>query len=90
VYPAFTFDVDPSLYDDVLDGQKDVYLKLTFGDDVSEKKGVIYVNEYSYEFDTSGSTTEKKISAYIKEGLNKVTLQGENTFDASNLKVYVA
>lgn len=89
-YPSFSFDIDSDLYNEIVSGEKDVYLKMTFADAISEKSGTIYVQEYSFNFDTESDSYEKKISSYIDDGANTITLQPTANFEIDNFKVYVA
>lgn len=88
-YPRFSFDIDSDLYDEIASGEKDVYLKMSFADASSEKSGTIYIQEYSFSFDTESDSYEKKISSYIDDGANTLTLQPTADFEIDNLKVYV-
>ena len=88
-YPSFTFDVDSDLYQEIQSGDKDVYVKMTFSDDTSEKKGTILMQEYSFSFDTESDSYEKKISSYIDDGSNRITLEPSTDFEVDSLKVYV-
>ena len=89
-YPSFHFDIDSDLYEQINSGEKDVYLKMTFSDSVSEKSGTILVQEYSFDFDTEDDSYEKKISSYIDDGSNSISLEASEDFEIDNLKVYVA
>jgi len=88
-YPSFTFDLDSDLYNEIIAGEKDVYLKMSFADAISEKSGSILVQEYSFNFDTESDSYEKKISTYIDDGANTITLEPTADFEIDNLKVYV-
>lgn len=88
-FPKFSFDIDPDLYEEILSGEKEVYLKLSFGDETLEKKSTVTVQEFSFGFDTESGSYEKKITAYLDEGVNTISVQPENNFEIDNLKVYV-
>ncbi|MDP3729072.1 MAG: hypothetical protein Q8R18_06515 [bacterium] len=88
-YPRFTFDIDSDLYNEILAGDKDVYLKMSFDDAISEKSGTILIQEYSFNFDTESNSYEKKISSYIDDGANTITLEPTADYEIDNLKVYV-
>ncbi len=88
-YPTVSFDVDSDLYSQIISGEKEVYLKLSFGDDSSNKQGEVLVQEYSFSFDTYEGTYEKEISEYIENGVNTLTIEPENNMNIENLKVYV-
>ena len=88
-YPSFTFDIDSDLYDQINSGTKDLYLKMTFDDASSEKQGTVLIQEYSFSFNTEDDSYEKKISNYIDDGSNTITLQPTTDFTIDNLKVYV-
>ncbi len=89
-YPSFTFDIDSDIYEAISTGGKDVYLKMTFSDSTSDKSGTIFIQEYSFNFDTEDETYEKKITSYIDDGANSITLQASEDFEIDNLKIYVA
>lgn len=88
-FPKFSFDVDPDLYQEILAGDKEVYLKLSFGDETSEKKSALTVQDYSFGFDTDEDSYQKRITAYVDEGVNTISVQPENDFVLDNVKVYV-
>ncbi len=88
-YPSFGFDVDSDLYDEISSGQKDVYLKMSFSDAESEKSGAVLVQEYSFNFNTESDSYEKKITSYVDDGANTITLQPTADFEIDNLKIYV-
>ncbi len=88
-YPSFTFNIDSDLYQEIYIGDKDVYLKMTFSDSDTLKEGTIYVQEYSFGLSTENGDYEKKISSYIDDGANTITLQATTDFEIDNLKVYV-
>ncbi len=88
-YPSFSFDLDNDLYQEISSGSKDIYLKLTFGDDTSDKESTIYVQEYSFDINTDASGYERKITAYVDDGANTITIEPLETFEITNLKVYV-
>ena len=88
-YPSFTFDIDSDLYNEISSGSKDVYLKMTFDDANDQKQGTILIQEYSFSFNTEDNTYEKKITDYIDDGANTITLEPSTDFTVDNLKVYV-
>lgn len=88
-YPSFSFDVDSDLYSEISSGEKDVYLQMSFSDAESEKSGSILIQEYSFSFSTESDSYEKKITSYIDDGANTITLQPTADFEIDNLKVYV-
>ena len=89
-YPSFSFDLDNDLYQEIASGEKDIYLKLTFDDDTSDKEATIYVQDYSFDFNTDASSYERKISTYVDDGANTITIEPLESFKITNLKVYVA
>ena len=89
-YPSFSFDLDNDLYQEIASGEKDIYLKLTFDDDTSDKEATIYVQDYSFDFNTDASSYERKISTYVDDGANTITIESLESFKITNLKVYVA
>ena len=89
-FPSFSFDIDSDLYEEVSSGEKDVYLKLSFSDDTSDKEASILVQEHSFSINTESDEYEKKISSYVDNGANTVTIEPETNFEIDNLKVYVA
>jgi hypothetical protein len=88
-YPSFSFDVDSDVYESISAGEKEVYLLLSFSDDTSEKQADVLVQEFSFSFDTESDSYEKKITAYIDNGANSITIEPDNSFEIDNLKVYV-
>ncbi len=88
-YPSFSFDVESDLYQEISSGEKNLYLKMSFSDAESEKSGTVLVQEYSFNFDTESDSYEKKISSYVDDGANTITLQPTADFEIDNLKVYV-
>ncbi len=88
-YPSFSFDIDSDLYEEISTGEKEVYLKLSFSDDTSEKISKVRVQEFSFNFDTESDEYEKKITSYVENGANSITLEPETSFEIDNLKVYV-
>ena len=89
-YPSFSFDLDNDLYQEIASGEKDIYLKLTFDYDTSDKEATIYVQDYSFDFNTDASSYERKISTYVDDGANTITIEPLESFKITNLKVYVA
>jgi len=87
-YPTYSFDIDSDLYDQIEAGEKEVYLELSFGDDSSEKKATIYVQDYNFAFDTNDDEYEKKISSYVDSGVNVVKIVPTRDIDVDVLKVY--
>ena len=88
-YPSFSFEIDSDLYSQISSGSKDVYLKMTFDDSSSSKEGTILIQDYSFAFHTEDGDYEKKISSYVDDGANTITLQAGSDFTVDNLKVYV-
>lgn len=88
-YPSFSFDIDSDLYSEISSGQKDVYLQMTFDDSSSQKEGTILVQQYSFDFNTEDGSYEKKISSYVDDGSNTITLEPASDFTIDNLKVYI-
>ena len=86
-YPSYSFDIDSDLYDDISAGEKEVYLELSFGDDSSEKKATVYLQDYSFSFDTTDDEYSKKISSYIDNGNNVIKLVPTRDFEVTNLKI---
>src|SRR3989339_941314 len=86
-YPSFSFDLDNDLYQEIASGEKDIYLKLTFDDDTSDKEATIYVQDYSFDFNTDASSYERKISTYVDDGANTITIEPLESFKITNLKV---
>ncbi|MBL7051618.1 MAG: hypothetical protein ISS01_00855 [Nanoarchaeota archaeon] len=87
-YPSYSFDIDSDLYEDILSGDKEVYLKLSFGDDTTDKEATILINEYDFKINTEDGSYEKKITSMIDNGANTVTLEADTSFEIDNLKVY--
>jgi hypothetical protein len=88
-YPSFSFDLDNDLYQDITSGEKDLYLKLTFDDDTSDKEATIHIQEYSFDFNTDALSYERKITTYVDDGANTITIEPLESFQITNLKVYV-
>ena len=86
-YPSYSFDIDSDLYDDISAGEKEVYLELSFGDDSSEKKATVYLQDHSFSFDTTDDEYSKKISSYIDNGNNVIKLVPTRDFEITNLKI---
>ena len=87
-YPSYSFDIDSDLYDDIEAGEKEVYLELSFGDDTSDKTATVYVQDYSFTFDTDDDEYQKKITSYIDNGVNVINIVPSRSFEVDNLKVY--
>ncbi len=87
-YPSYSFDIDSDLYDDIETGEKEVYLELSFSDDTSEKTATVYVQDYSFTFDTNDDVYQKKITSYIDNGVNVINIVPSRDFEVDNLKVY--
>ncbi|MBS3162351.1 hypothetical protein J4467_00320 [Candidatus Woesearchaeota archaeon] len=88
-YPSFSFDLDNDMYQEIASGDKDIYLKLTFDDDTTDKEATVYVQDYSFDFNTDAMSYERKISSYVDDGANTITIEPLESFKISNLKVYV-
>ena len=86
-YPTYSFDVDSDDYDEIVSGEKEVFLEMNFGDDSSHKAAVILVQEESFNIDTYGMDYEKEISSYVDNGANTIKIEPSVTFDIDNLKV---
>ncbi|MDP3918480.1 MAG: hypothetical protein Q8Q35_01065, partial [Nanoarchaeota archaeon] len=87
-YPEYTFDIDTDLYEEILSGDKEVYLKLSFGDETSDKISTVLINDNSFRFNTEDGSYEKKITPLVDNGANSITLKPEEDFEIDNLKVY--
>ncbi|MBT3324393.1 hypothetical protein HN681_03190 [archaeon] len=87
-YPSYSFDVESDLYEDILSGDKEVYLKLSFGDDTTDKEATILINEYDFKINTEDGSYEKKITSMVDNGANTVTIEADTSFEIDNLKVY--
>lgn len=88
-YPTFSFDIESDLFEEIAAGTKEVYLKMSFSDDTSEKQATVLVQDYSFNFDTESDTYEKKITSYIDDGSNRITIQPSSSFEIDNVQVYV-
>ena len=87
-YPTYSFDIDSDLYDQIETGEKEIYLELSFSDDSSEKKASVYVQDYSFTFDTNDDEYQKKISSYVDSGVNVIKVVPTRDIDVDVLKVY--
>jgi hypothetical protein len=87
-FPTFTFDVNSDLYEELLSGEKEVILRLSFGDDSSEKISEVLINEHSFRFNTEDGEYEKDITSMVDNGANTITLRPETTFEIDNLKAF--
>ena len=87
-FPTYSFDIDSDLYDQIETGEKEVYLELSFGDDSSEKKASVYVQDYSFTFDTNDDEYQKKISSYVDSGVNVIKIVPTHDMEVEVLKVY--
>ncbi|MBI5797650.1 hypothetical protein HZA98_01960, partial [Candidatus Woesearchaeota archaeon] len=88
-YPKFTFDISSNDFKAIQAGTKDLYLQMTFSPDSGEKRAAVLIQGNSFNFDTEADTYERKISSYIDDGANTITLEPSTSFIIDNLKVYV-
>ena len=87
-YPSYSFDIDSDTYEDITSGEKEVYLKLSFSDDTSEKIMTVRVQENGFGVNTEDDSYEKVITSLLDNGANTITLEPDATFEIENLKVY--
>jgi len=69
------FDVKSSLYNDVLDKERQVILRIEFVDDSKLKRADLNVNGKKDSIDQRDSVFERDISSWIKEGNNYIEIK---------------
>lgn len=67
---------------------KDAVLELTFPEQ-GRKKATITINEFEINFETTGSVLERDISDFLHRGSNFIKIIPRNTFEISNLMVFI-
>lgn len=87
--PAFInyFDLNETVYDDVIDGRKDLFLRIDFVDDNEDKRAEINVNGRRDFLDQRGPSYARDISGFIVEGNNYVELDPKSELNIVKLEV---
>lgn len=83
------FTIKEELYDDILDDNLDVILRITFVDDGTLKHARINVNGRYDVIDQTDDEYEEEITAFIKEGNNYLEIQPLKELNIARLEVEV-
>lgn len=89
VYPTYYFEVNESIYGDIIDDDLDVILYFEFVDDVEQKKAEIWVNNHQRGLDTRDREYDMNINSMVKEGNNVIEIKPKTILDVVNLEVFV-
>lgn len=88
LYPTYYFEVNETVYDEIVDGDMDVLLYFEFVSDVEQKKAEIWVNSHQRGIDTRDREYELNINSLVKQGNNVIEIKPKATLDVVNLRVY--
>lgn len=83
------FTIKEELYDDIIDDNLDVVLRITFVDDGTLKHARVNVNGRYDVIDQKDDEYEKEITAFIKEGNNYIEIQPLKELNIARLEVEV-
>lgn len=88
VYPAYYFEVNSSIFDDIEQDNLDVELKLQFIDDDEYKKVSVYVNSATpYHINEKDADWNRNIDNKIREGTNVIKIEPEAVVDILQITV---
>jgi len=81
------FEINQSIYDDVLDDDMDVILIVEFVDDEDRKKADINVNDHLYRINQFDKEFRRNINGWVEKGSNFVKITPKTTMDVVEIKV---
>lgn len=92
-YVLHYFEINSTTYDEILDDDEDVYLRIEFVDEDSDKKAELNVNGHFYYINIDKEDEEKiferNINAYIEEGSNFVKITPKTKLEIVKVEVLV-
>lgn len=88
VYPTYYFEVNDTIYEDIVDDKLDAILYFEFVDDVEDKQAEIWVNNHQRGLDTNDREYDLDISSMVREGNNVIEIKPKTVLDIVNLEVY--
>ncbi len=77
-YPLYSFDVNGSIWNDILNGNAKVKLKMDFIDDGKLKNAIIYVNTGKKTISTDKAHLETDITSKVRQGDNTLKIVPES------------
>lgn len=85
--PTYYFDLTDSQFSKVKEGRKNIIIKLSFTEDVTNKKADIFINGIKTSLETKQSSYNKTISDQSKVGTNSIKIMPRSTFEVVDLEV---
>ncbi|NOZ81373.1 MAG: hypothetical protein GXP63_06915, partial [DPANN group archaeon] len=87
-YPLYSFSLNDTYWQDLVDGRLDLELRLHFLDEPGRKQGIVYFNGMTLSFSTTDKEWSKSITGQAEEGDNWVKLTPDrNVLDVTRLEV---
>lgn len=92
-YLVHYFEINSSVYNDILNDEGDVWLRIEFLDEDSDKKAELDVNDHLYminiDEDDEEKLFERNINGWIEEGSNYIKITPKIKLEIVNLEVVV-
>lgn len=85
-YPIYHFEITSEDYDNIINGNYDILLKLNLPENIN-KKAILYVNENQFTMETNEDEFLKDISEFINKGDNFVKIIPRNNFVMNVLEI---
>ncbi len=89
IFKVYNFDIAKSDFKLIETNEKDVVLRMSFGDRGKQKKGQILINEDQISFDTTGDTFARDISKTVLQGTNLLRIVPDKEFDVNTLRITI-
>lgn len=89
VSKTYFFEINQTLYDDIIEENEEVVLRMEFTEDDEDKRGVLDVNGHLRSFDQEERDFSEEITRFIEEGNNFVRIQPETELNIVELLVEI-
>ncbi len=88
-FPQYNFELDDEYYDEIKNGDKELFIEFKFQNDNDRKKAAVTINENQINFDTVSDSYKRKISSYVERGMNYIKIVPRIEFKIKSLRVYL-
>ncbi len=86
-YPIYYFQLGSDEYSGIADEEKDIWLKIRFAEEDSDKEGKVIINGKKQHIIQKEISYTLDISEFVEEGNNAVKIEPEKTMDIAQLEV---
>lgn len=85
--PTYTFSLSKKQFEDIQDGDRDIYLEMFFEEQERAKRARVTVNEADIILNTEENSFEYNLEDDVERGTNFIRISPSNTFNIVGLKV---